>query len=162
MQAALFTSALEVSPAGRDRDAGVGIVMADLAADAMANPPVDFYTMSPCRVVDTRLAGGPTAGAPLACGADQDFTIVGGACGVPPGARAVSLNVTVTQPSALGNLRLFASGAPAPLVSSLNYSAGQTRGNNAIARISAGGVLAARCAPSGTAHVIVDVNGYFQ
>ena len=157
--AAMFSTALDVDPAGRDRDAGVGIVMANAAVTALT--PLDFYTVSPCRVFDTRQVTGPTAGAPLTCGSDRDFTIMG-ACGVPSGAKAVSLNVTVTQPSAAGNLRLFASGAPAPLVSSLNYVAGQTRANNAIAPLSSAGQMAVRCAPSGTAHVIVDVNGYFR
>jgi hypothetical protein len=161
--AAMFATALDVNPAGRDRDAGVGIVMANLAADALTTiPPADFYTVSPCRVLDTRLAGPQTTGSPLACGGDYDFTMVGGTCGVPSGAKAVSLNVTVTAPSAQGNLKLFASGAPPPLASTQNYAAGQTRANNAVAPLSSAGKIAVRCSPSGTAHVIVDVNGYFQ
>jgi hypothetical protein len=160
--AAMSTTALDVNPAGRDRDAGVGIVMANLAAGALVNiPALDLYTVSPCRVFDTRLPGGPTAGAALACGGDRDFTIAG-TCNVPSGAKAVSLNVTVTQPSAQGNVRFFAAGAPAPLVSSLNYVAGQNRANNAIAPLGVGGALSVRCGPSGTTHLIVDVNGYFQ
>ncbi len=161
--AAMFGTALDVNPAGRDRDAGVGIVMANLAGTALTTvPAVDFFTVNPCRVFDTREVAGPTAGVPLACAGDYDFTITGGTCGVPSGAKAVSLNVTVTAPSAQGNLRLFAAGAPAPLVSNLNYVAGQTRANNAVAPLSSAGKLSLRCAPSGTAHVIVDVNGYFQ
>ena len=161
--AAMFATALDVNPAGRDRDAGVGIAMANLAADALINvPAADFFTVNPCRVFDTRLVGGPTAGAPLTCGGDRDFTIVGGSCGIPSGAKTVSLNVTVTQPSAAGNLRLFATGAPAPLVSSVNYVADQTRANNAIVSLNSTGQMAVRCGPSGTVHTIVDVNGYFQ
>ena len=137
--------------------------MANLAAGALTSiPALDFFTVAPCRVFDTRAAGGPTSGAPLTCGTDRTFTIVGGACGVPLGAKAVSINVSVTQPSSAGNLRLFAAGAPVPGVSNLNYSAGQTRGNNGISPLSAAGLMAARCAPSGTTHVILDVNGYFQ
>jgi hypothetical protein len=108
---------------------------------------VGFYTLNPCRVVDTRQAGGATAGAPLTCGLETDFTIVGGTCGVPSGAKAVSLNLAVTQPSAAGNVRVFASGAPAPTASSLNYAAGQTRANNAIAPLSAVGRMST-CSPS--------------
>lgn len=161
--AAMFSTALDVNPAGRDRDAGVGIVMANLAAGALTSvPALDFFTVAPCRVFDTRAAAGPTGGAPLTCGTDQSFTIVGGACGIPAGAKAVSINVSVTQPSSPGNLGLFAAGAPVPGVSSLNYSAGQTRGNNGIAPLSAAGLMAVRCAPTGTAHVILDVFGYFQ
>jgi hypothetical protein len=121
-----------------------------------------FYTVNPCRVFDSRDAAGPTAGLPLGCGGERDFMIAGGTCGVPLGAKAVSLNLTVTAPSAQGNVRLFASGEPSPLVSTLNYVAGQTRANNAIAPLSSSGQMAVLCAPSGTTHVIVDVNGYFQ
>jgi subtilisin family serine protease len=156
----LSATALDVSPAGRDRNAGVGIVMAYSAVNLLA--PLDFYTVAPCRVFDTRLADGPTAGAPLTCGTVYDFTMVGGTCGVPSGAKAVSLNVTVTQPSAQGNVRLFASGTPVPLVSTLNYVAGLNRANNAVAPLNAAGQMAGRCSPSGTTHLIVDVNGYFQ
>ena len=118
--------------------------------------PGAFFTVTPCRVFDTR------SGAPLTCGTAQDFTMIGGACGLPASATAVSLNVTVTQATAQGNLRLFSSGTPVPLVSTLNYVAGLTRANNAVAPLSASGQMAVLCAPSGTTHVIVDVNGYFQ
>jgi hypothetical protein len=47
-------------------------------------------------------------------------------------------------------------------VSALNWSAGQTRGNNGIVPLNASGQIAARCAPTGTTHFILDVNGYFQ
>jgi hypothetical protein len=161
--AALFATALDVDPGGRDDDSGIGIVMARSGASLLtAGLGVDFYTVGPCRVFDTREPSGPTGGAPLTCGTDRDFTIVGGACGVPAMAKAVALNVTVTDPSGQGNLRLFASGTPAPVTSMLNYVAGLTRANNAVASLSAGGQIALRCAPTGTTHVIVDVNGYFQ
>jgi hypothetical protein len=48
------------------------------------------------------------------------------------------------------------------LVSSLNYVAGQTRANNAVAPLGEGGQISVLCLPSGTTHVVLDVNGYFQ
>jgi hypothetical protein len=156
--AAMFATALDVTPGiGQDRNSGIGIVMANTALGALTTvPAVDFYTVSPCRVVDTRLTSGIT------CGTERALTMVGGTCGVPSGANAVSLNVTVTEPSATGNLRVYAAGAPAPTASTLNYVAGQTKANNAVAPLSAGGQIAVLCSPVGTAHVIVDVNGYFN
>ena len=54
-------------------------------------------------------------------------------------------------------------GTQVPFISSINYLAGQTRGNNAIAPLSADGKLAVYCAQaSGTVHFILDVNGYFE
>ena len=50
-----------------------------------------------------------------------------------------------------------------PLVSAINYKAGQTRSNNAVIPLSALGALAAYLDQvAGTAHLILDVNGYFK
>ena len=119
---------------------------------------LDFFTVSPCRVVDTR---GPEAPA-LDAGGDRVF-VIAGKCDIPSTAVAISVNLAVTQPAAAGNLRLYPAGTTVPTVSSLNYSANQTRGNNAIVSLGALGDLAVRCAQgSGTAHFILDVNGYFE
>jgi hypothetical protein len=124
-------------------------------------PPTSFYTVTPCRVFDTREASGPTLGAPLSCGTEQSFEVAG-KCGVPFGAEAISLNLTGTRSTAPGNLRLFASGTSAPLASTLNYVAGQTRANNAVIPLGIDGEISVLCSPSGTTHVVLDVNGYFQ
>ena len=60
-----------------------------------APPAQDFYTLTPCRIFDTRQVSGPTLGAPLTCGTAQSFTVAG-KCGVPTSAKAVSLNLTGT------------------------------------------------------------------
>lgn len=110
---------------------------------ASTPPGLVFHTMDPCRVADTRTAGGP-----VVAGADRTFAIVGPACGVPPTARAVSLNLAVTQPTAAGNVRLYPAGAAVPTVSAINYSAGQTRSNNAVV-----GLSAADCLDTDARHV---------
>jgi uncharacterized repeat protein (TIGR01451 family) len=116
-----------------------------------------FYTLSPCRLVDTRSANAPALGP-----GSRSFTLAG-TCSLPADARAVSLNVTVTGPTQQGNLRLFPSGAGLPLVSTINYSPGQTRANNAIAVLSAAGALTVQCDQAGgTTELIIDVNGYFK
>jgi hypothetical protein len=124
-------------------------------------PPAAFYTLAPCRLVDTR-TGPPGA---LRAGETRVITAVGtvGGCQIPTDVAALALNVTVTQPTAAGNLRLYASGQPRPLVSTLNYSAGQTRANNAVAGVSADGSLSVYCSQaSGSVHLVVDVSGYFK
>ena len=88
---------------------------------------------------------------------------VAGHCGIPPTAGAVSLNVTVTAPTTQGHLRLFRGGGALPAVSIVNYSAGQTRANNAITPLGGSGALAIYVSQaSGSVHVILDVNGYFE
>jgi hypothetical protein len=126
-------------------------------ARIFAPPGHDLFTVTPCRVVDTR-----DLGSPLFAGFSQPFA-VSGKCGVPSSARSVVANVTVTQPTHSGHLRLFPAGSPPPSTSSLNYAMGQTRANNAVLLLSPQGRISVYCAqPSGTAHVIIDVTGYFE
>jgi uncharacterized repeat protein (TIGR01451 family) len=123
---------------------------------------MSFYTLSPCRLVDTRNPAGNRGGPALAAGAARTFPIAG-ACSVPSTAWAVSVNVTVTQPTTVGNVRLFPGSTPSPLASNLNYAAGATRANNAIAALgNAGDLTALSSQASGSVHLILDVNGYFE
>ena len=134
--------------------------LTDMAAPAPV--ATKFYTVTPCRVADTRNPTGPYGGPALAANSDRTFA-VGGQCGVPTTATAVSLNVSVTQPSALGYLRLYAGGTSLPNATAINYRAGQTRANNGFAPLGTAGTLAVHCdQPSGNVQVIIDVNGYFQ
>jgi serine protease len=117
-----------------------------------------FYTVSPCRVVDTR----QSVYGPLGAGGTRRFTLTG-ACGIPASARAAVVNVTVTDPTTAGNVRFYPAGLPIPTISTLNYAAAQTRANNATLALGNDGAVDALCSQaSGTAHVIVDVTGYYE
>jgi uncharacterized repeat protein (TIGR01451 family) len=123
--------------------------------------PTRYYTVSPCRLVDTRGSAGELGGPALVPGS-RSFPLAG-ACGVPADAKTLSLNVTVTSPTQPGNLRVYPAGSALPLVSAINYSPGQTRANNAIAVLSPTGALAVQCDQAGgSVDLIVDVNGYFK
>jgi virginiamycin B lyase len=124
--------------------------------------PTSFYTVTPCRVLDTRDPNGPFGGPAIAAGVTRTFAIVG-RCGIPASARAVSANLIVTQGASAGYVAAFAGGTLAPLAASLNYRPGQTRANNAIVPLGAAGDVAILSGQaSGTVQVILDVNGYFQ
>ncbi|HXU30332.1 MAG TPA: VCBS repeat-containing protein [Thermoanaerobaculia bacterium] len=129
---------------------------------AISNVARNFFTLSPCRVIDTRNANGPLGGPVLSSGALRDFSVFG-VCGIPVTARALSTNVTVVAPSNLGFVR-FSPGCEMPVASVVNFSPNQTRGNNSVLSISPTGVLTGNAIVSGngTVHVIVDVNGYYQ
>jgi hypothetical protein len=123
--------------------------------------PARYHTVTPCRLIDTRNPPGPFGGPELAAGASRTFTVTG-SCGVPANATAVFLNATVVSPTVGGNLRIFPTGSLVPAVSALNFSAEQTRGNNGIYSLDAQGRFDIRLATaSGTAHLVVDVAGYF-
>jgi len=132
--------------------------------DIAGTPPVAtrFYTVTPCRVVDTRNPTGPYGAPALAANTSRSFA-VGGQCGVPTTAKAASLNVTVTGGTAPGMLRLYPGGTLTPLASAINYGAGKTRANNQTTPLGSAASLAVRCDQvSGIVQVIIDVNGYFQ
>jgi uncharacterized repeat protein (TIGR01451 family) len=126
------------------------------------SPTMDFYTLAPCRVLDTRNPVGAYGGPALVAGAQRVFSLFE-QCGIPATARALSVNLTVTQPTTAGHLRLFPAGGPLPTISSINYVLGVTRANNAVITLNGLGELAVYCGQaSGTAHFILDVNGYFE
>ena len=121
-----------------------------------------YYTLTPCRVVDTRDADGPYGGPAILAGATRAFAMAG-PCAIPPEADAVAVNVIVTQPTALGFLTLYPLGVTAPLASTINYGPGQTRADNAIIRLGSGDSIAVTCGQfSGATHFIIDVVGYFR
>jgi uncharacterized repeat protein (TIGR02543 family) len=123
-----------------------------------------FYTLAPCRVVDTRNPTGPLGGPILAGnGAERSF-VVSGTCGVPADARAISVNVTVTMPTDFGLLRLFPGDLSPTLASTINFAAGQTRANNAIVALADDGSGSIRVKADGPAevHLLLDINGYFK
>lgn len=137
--------------------------LAVVAPPAAAPAPARFYTLTPCRVLDTRRAAGPY-GAPALSTAERTFDLAGH-CGVPAGARAVSANLTVTGPVAAGDLRSYAAGSLLPVATAISFLPGETIANNAILALSQDGNAALTLhpdLPTGTVQVILDVNGYFQ
>jgi hypothetical protein len=121
-----------------------------------------FFTVSPCRLLDTRNAAGARGGPALSANGARTFTLTG-VCGIPTNARALALNVTVTAATNPGDLRIYPAGVALPLASVINYSAGPTRANNLTVNLSASGQIAVRCdQAAGSVHFIVDVAGYYQ
>lgn len=123
---------------------------------------LDFYSLTPCRLIDTRLANGSLGGPALAAGQNRAFPAAG-TCGVPATAKALSVNVAAIEPSSGGSFSLFGGSGSPPPTPTLRFSANQTRANNAMVLLGADGNISISCGiPSGTAHAILDVNGYFQ
>jgi pimeloyl-ACP methyl ester carboxylesterase len=121
-----------------------------------------FFTLPPCRVVDTRNVAGDYGGPALAAAGQRLFSLAG-LCGVPSTAKALSLNVTVVNPTATGFLTIYPGGSILPATSNINYRPGETRANNGVARLATGASLSVFVGQaSGTVDLVIDVNGYFQ
>lgn len=140
----------------------VTVTLTRTPTPTIAPAPQSFYSVGPCRMVDTRRAAGPFGGPPLTAGVARVFP-TGGLCGIPTTAKSLSVNITVAGATEGGHLRLYPAGSPLPLTSTINYRAGQTRANNAIVTLSGAGTLSVFSGQAtGTVNLILDVNGYFQ
>jgi uncharacterized protein (DUF1800 family) len=151
---------------GRPRSfAGAG-AMVLAAAVALAGAPLagqgaSFYTVAPCRLIDTRGPAGPFGAPGLAASSVRAFDAAG-QCGISTRAVAVSANVTVVGPPSAGYLVFGPAGAGMPPTSTINFSAGEVRANNLMLELGvAGAFLVAAAHPAGHVDMIVDVNGYF-
>lgn len=159
--------------------AGEEVDLRSAAAPALGSSTTDlvFVPLAPCRIIDTRLAGGA-----LAAGVPRDFQVAGttefgaqggtqGGCGVPagsaePNAPAVVVNFIAVGPSGPGNLVAWAYGEPKPNASVINYSnvPGLNIANGVVVPIAGTNLVPAdlriQADVSGT-HVVADVTGYF-
>jgi hypothetical protein len=123
---------------------------------------LNFYTVSPCRILDTRSAFGPFGG-PALTTASQRILPTTGLCGIPVTAKALALNVTVVTAPAIGVVSLFPGDGLPGVSTSISFGVGQTRGNNAIAKLSSSGSgTIGMVSTTGPVNVILDVTGYFQ
>jgi hypothetical protein len=145
-------------------------VAALLPAVAQAAGPFQYFAVTPCRVVDTRNATGTDGGPALTANATRSFQIQG-LCGVPVGAKAVTINVTIVSPSLStsgGFVTLFPSGGGVPTVSTINFTnTDSALANGAIVPVSASTddisvFFNAYNLGSGTVHLVLDVTGYFM
>lgn len=123
--------------------------------------PPNFFTLSPCRVLDTRNT------TPLVSGVARSIALAAAACGVPATARAISANLSVTTPSGSGLVVLYPGNYPRPGTQSMNFGSGQTRTNNIVIELASDGTAtlnaeATMTASGGTVQFILDVNGYFE
>lgn len=113
-------------------------------------------------MVDTRNPIGPSGGPALAAGTTRTFPVAG-LCGIPSAANAVAINLAVFLPSNAGDLRAFPAGVPAPMTSSVNFTRGVIRANNALLPLGSSGQLSVLCdMPSGSTDFFADVYGYYR
>jgi hypothetical protein len=121
-----------------------------------------FYTVTPCRVLDTRQANGPLGGPGLAAGQARTFTIAG-TCGIPSSAVAVSANLTAIAAST-GSVALYPGNALPLGTSNVSFAAGQVLACNSILLLATDGTgtVGAQNASPSTIQFVLDVNGYFQ
>lgn len=129
-----------------------------------------YVPVTPCRIIDTRLAGGAIAanttrnfdvsvvGSYAFQGGDATDCNVGG---VGSFAAAV-VNFTVVTPAAAGYITAFPYLGTQPVASNLNYVAGDVKGNLAIVKLDQGASADELSVYSlAQTHLVADIIGYF-
>ncbi len=112
-----------------------------------------YMPLTPQRVFDSRSGTKPTAGASV-------IVPVVGQGGVPAGdVTAVVVNVTAVEAQDAGFVTVWPSGSPVPDSSNLNLRAGETAPN--LVTVSPGSDGAIAILPTTSAHILVDVFGYY-
>jgi len=138
---------------------GAQTTVIDDATVTITGAPGSRYTpLSPVRIEDTRTGAGGLSG-PVGSGATVEVQITGRG-GVPAGASAVVLNVTVTQPTAEGYLTMYPVGSPRPLAANVNFTPAKTVPNLVVVKVGTNGRVA-MFNSNGATHVIYDVAGYY-
>jgi len=118
-----------------------------------------LYTVTPCRVVDTRGATGTFGGPAMGAASIRTFPIPQSACNIPANAQAYSLNATVVPMATLSYLSIWPAGQSQPAVSTLNSTDGRIVANAAIVPAGMNGAISLFV--SDATNVILDINGYF-
>lgn len=131
---------------------------AHVIVDVMGYFDGDFTGIMPTRVLDTRSGTGTAAGR-LEAGRRLDVAVTAPAA-IPPGAVAVAVNITATNPSAASYLTAWPFGQSQPGSSTVNMAAGQTVANMAIVGVSSDGFISL-INGAGATDVVVDVLGWF-
>ncbi|MCL4448359.1 MAG: IPT/TIG domain-containing protein [Actinobacteria bacterium] len=132
-----------------------------------------FHSITPTRICDTRpdnpshlsgsaaqCNGSNNSGATLKAGSTLPVQVSGVALLPTSGITAVVLNVTVTDTAAMSYLSVWPSGLTKPTASNLNWTAGKTLANGVIVPLGTNGGISIYN-NSGSADVVVDVEGYF-
>jgi hypothetical protein len=134
-----------------------------------------FYTITPCRLIDTRQPTGTFGGPSLQGGATRTFPI-GGYCGIPNDAIAIAANLTAVNATSTGDLQVIPAGMTSPGIASLWLSAvpiGSIRANFSQLVLTGGNPYGSIAIvneqpvpqpplPNNTTNVIVDISGYYR
>ena len=159
------------TPQAENTDQRERTALAGRQALATFPVPLPFVAVAPCRVADTRIGSGFTGefGPPaLIAQATRTFTI-GGQCGIPASAQAVSFLFTTVNQTAAGSLRAFPVGASIPLVGgAVVVWAATTPGAVIDAAVEPVGGVPGQLnvnlnGPVGTTvDLVIDINGYYS
>jgi len=141
---------------------------ATLAALASPSSDLVYTVITPCRIIDTRVAGGKLLANSVrsfhASRPGGDFTDQGGSatdCGIPANPAAVVMNVVTVHPDGPGYITLFPYGVTQPLSATVNNVVGTDVGNETIVKLTVGDVADFSAYSFAGTNMVADAVGYF-
>lgn len=154
--AGTYTVSLTVTNSkGSDAETKTGYVT------VTAPPDTQYFTMTPKRILDTR--PGINIGLSGAFVASQPRMLsIAGANTIPADAIAITGNLTVVGQGSGGYISITKTSQPSPATSNLNFPVGDTRANGVTIPLNATGDIWTVYKGSGSAHILLDVTGYFR
>ena len=121
---------------------------------------LEFYPVTPCRVVDTRGANGTFGGPALVYHGKRDFPVQASSCSIPSNATAYSINV-IALPStgSLSFMTAWPTGQTQPTSAVVNAPTGTITANAAIIQAGNSGDISVYSTDA--SNLVIDINGYF-
>jgi hypothetical protein len=142
-----------------------------LTAQLLASPTtnLEYNMVTPCRIFDTRVAGGRVASGEtrnfIASNPGGNFAAQGGTadsdCGIPANPAAVVINVTSALPKARGFVTVWPYGEIRPLAATVVHVQGQNVSNETVVKQTVGDAYGFSAYVSGSTDLVGDVVGYF-
>lgn len=145
----------------------------DVGTQALGDPAQDlvYVPVTPCRILDTRVAGGP-----IPANSFRDFDLTDVVRYAPQGGdtsncnvgdkgsfAAAALNITVVSPNIAGYITAFPYLASQPTAATINYVAGDIRNSLAIVRLDQSAAAYEFSVYSfAQTHLVADIVGYFR
>lgn len=136
-----------------------------------ADSDLVYVPVTPCRIIDTRVAGGAIA-ANTVRGFDvtsiSSYAAQGGensncnGVGAAGSFAAAAINFTVVTPGAAGYMTAFPFGGTQPLAATVNYTSGDIRGNFAVVKLDQGPAANELSVYTfAQTHLVADIVGYY-
>jgi uncharacterized repeat protein (TIGR03803 family) len=131
-----------------------------LSVDAIFSQAQQFVAVTPCRLIDTRLTGGPIPGGTFRIfNLPQLAQSASPPCASLASAEAYSLNVSVVPQGPLGYLTIWPTDENRPVVATLNSLDGRIKADAAIVPAGTSGAVSVYV--TNPTNVVLDINGYF-
>lgn len=147
---------------------------AEATPGLIGSPDLDltYVPVPPCRVLDTRLAGGAIVANTTR---NFDISVIGdysgqggaasdcGGVGSVGSFAAAVINFTTVTPATGGRITAFPFATVRPLAATLNYAGGDIKGNEVIVKLDQGGDADELSVyATSTTHLVGDIVGYFM